>query len=348
MEHSGRGHPKFLNISKENRQLIDKFCEERKELFESSDSTVHSYRTSLNKFANFLGTKSLKDVNKEDTKEFFKENGMAIHSKRLIGNHIILFYRDLEELEGKERPSCMKWFIYPGYKRQDKDINDREKTFITREEYDALIKFCRFDCDKALWECFYLSGARPRDIENMTIKDVVEEQGKVIIVMTTSKTDPRKVPLPEDAPNLIRWVGNHPFRDDPNAPLWLSNTYRTMNQKLTRHSYGEMLESACKRAGLLKLVKDEKTGKNRWEGKHLTPKCFRKTRATMYFEDVTTVNGGKFHKWNDKEIGMIFGWNPETVVKRRQEYDLRGFEELKEKIFESTPKTETFVTIKRP
>jgi len=56
----------------------------------------------------------------------------------------------------------MKWFVYPAIKRTDKDIYDREKTFITRKEYDALIRFCRFDCEKALWETFYLTGARPK------------------------------------------------------------------------------------------------------------------------------------------------------------------------------------------
>lgn len=330
LAHYGKGHPRNRNISEENRKLIDDYCEERLKLYESSESTVGNYRNSLNKFADFIGNKSIKDAKSEDTKNFFKKNNMATHSKRTIGNHIILFYRDLEELESKERPTCMKWFVYPGFKRQDKDIYDREKTFVTRGEIDALIKFSRYDCEKALWETFYLTGARPKDLEDMTIKDVVEEEGKVVVVLPISKTDPRKIPLPEDAQNLIRWVGNHPLRDNPDAPLWLSNTYRTMNQKLSRDSYGEMLITACKRAGI----------------KRLTPKAFRKTRATKYFEDYEIVNGQKYHKWNDKEIGMIFGWNPETVVKRRQEYDLTGFEELKEKIFESTPKIETFDSIK--
>ena len=139
-EHYGRWNPKFLNISEENRQIIDKFCEDRIELYDVIESTAGLYKSSLNKFANFLGNKSLKDATAEDTKAFFKENGMAKYTKRIVGNHLILFYRALEGLEGKERPSNMKWFVYPTLRRQDKDIYDREKTFVTREEYDALIQ----------------------------------------------------------------------------------------------------------------------------------------------------------------------------------------------------------------
>lgn len=330
--HYGKKHPKFLNITKENKKLIDNFIMKRIKLYgDKEESTPKSKRKNIERFANFLSRKSLKDVTKEDTESFFTEVYMATSTRNMTGSQIIQFYRDLYELEHNERPKCMRWFKNQKTKRANKDIYDRNKSYITRKEYDALIKKCRFDCERALWEAFYLTGARPIDLENMTIKDVIEEDGKITVVLPTSKTDPRRIPLPEDSPNLMRWVGNQPLKDNPDAPLWLSNTYRTMNEKLKRESYDGMLKATCKRAKIKKL----------------TPKCFRKTRATMYFEDTTKKDGVKYYKWNDKEIGMIFGWTPETVVNRRQEYDLTGFEDLKNKIFEQTLKTESYDSIKR-
>jgi len=54
----------------------------------------------------------------------------------------------------------------------------------------------------------------------------------------------------------------------------------------------------------------------------LKVKSFRKTRATTVFTD---------SKLNDKDIGKIFGWEPHTVIMRRQQYDLTNIDDLKAK-----------------
>jgi len=92
--HWGKGHPKFNKISLENRQLIDNFCKEKVELYDATEETAGNMRNSLNRLANFIGNKSLKDVTTEDTKDFFKAQNceMTSYTKRAVGNHIIQFY----------------------------------------------------------------------------------------------------------------------------------------------------------------------------------------------------------------------------------------------------------------
>ena len=51
-------------------------------------------------------------------------------------------------------------------------------------------------------------------------------------------------------------------------------------------------------------------------------------------------------KYDDKEIGMIFGWKPSTVIMRRREYDLTDYEDLREKIFAKSARVETIDEIK--
>ena len=52
--------------------------------------------------------------------------------------------------------------------------------------------------------------------------------------------------------------------------------------------------------------------------------------------------------YDDTEIAQFFGWKPHTVVDRRQQYDLRGFDELKEKIQgKNKVKLETFDIVKQ-
>ena len=36
--------------------------------------------------------------------------------------------------------------------------------------------------------------------------------------------------------------------------------------------------------------------------------------------------------YDDKEMGLLFGWKPHTVIERRNEYDLRGLEDLKKQV----------------
>jgi len=74
---------------------------------------------------------------------------------------------------------------------------------------------------------------------------------------------------------------------------------------------------------------------------------FRKTRATIYFSDTVTDDGKKFKKYDDKEIGLIFGWKPSTVVQRREEYDKNSFEDLKTKIFLQSEKVDSYESLKQ-
>ncbi len=54
-----------------------------------------------------------------------------------------------------------------------------------------------------------------------------------------------------------------------------------------------------------------------------------------------------FYSYDDGEMAKFFGWTPETVAKRRGEYDLRGFEDLKKKIFSKSTPVVTYDALER-
>ena len=79
--------------------------------------------------------------------------------------------------------------------------------------------------------------------------------------------------------------------------------------------------------------------------KSLSIHCFRKTRATMMFS-ARTKDGGIIY--DDKEMGQYFGWKSHTVIKRRLQYDLRNYDDFKDKIFGNLTKPlETYDTLKQ-
>jgi integrase len=309
---------KFTHISKSNQQLIDqyvRFWTIKKTL---SDKAQHNVRTALEKLADYLGKKSFRDVTKENLITYFGDPKIFNPINRSRDSNAVLvipFYRWLEGIEDKTRPSVLRWYEHQSAKqrRRHEDPYKKEKHLITAEDYEKIMHASNdaYGQNKALWETMYLSGARPNEIAQLKIKHVSQDNGNytVTIDQDTSKTWPRPIHLPEQPYNLARWLGNHPMRDDKEAPLWIS----LKNSEDIDTSTEEFI---TRRFSALKQHSSVK--------KTLTPKDFRKTRATILFGDRT---------YNDGDIGKIMGWTPQTVALRRQEYDLSDYEDLKKKVF---------------
>jgi integrase len=181
-----------------------------------------------------------------------------------------------------------------------------------------------------MWEVFYLSGGRLAEIQKLKIKDILIEGNNVSIRINYSKTRPREVPLSGQPNHLIRWLEKHPFRENPENPLWISYASRNFLKPLAYSTIGVKFNELIRKAGLKST---------------LSIHCFRKSYATNLFE-ARSKDGGIIY--DDKEIGQLLGWKPHTVVKRRQEYDLRNTKDLKKKIFKSTGKSlETYDNLKK-
>lgn len=225
-------------------------------------------------------------------------------------SRIICFYKWLFKLEDNDRPSIMKWYRYSktSERERQKDPNIK-KELIEEEEYSIIIQKVKMDLRmSALYETLYLSGARPNEICNMKIEDVINDMGKISLMVTDSKSIPREIPLTEKPSLLLRWLENHPYKDKKNAWLFISLDRRFKNRNIKASSVSEKFK---------KLVKTLDVKQS------LILYSFRKTRATIMF------NQG----FDDKEMGLLFGWKPHTVIDRRKEYDLRGLEDLKNKVF---------------
>ena len=334
------GKRKFYNITDDNLKTIQDWAAFRQSLGKA-DNTIKGEIKHFRKVADFLGDKGLKDATEVDLQAFFR-NIYNLRSRDLIGTLLIQFYRWVYKTKRKERPPNMEWFEH-STARQRRKVKDPDvkKHLITKEEYNEILNASRDELGmwKALWQTMHLSGGRDDEIAKMRYKDVKIEGNNVIIKLVNSKTIPREVPLPDIPDHLIRWLENHPFTDhksqwykNQGAPLWvcLSPVIKDYLQPLKGYSI------------INKFTKIKRTADIK---KTLTPHCFRKTRATMMFS-ARTKDGGI--KYDDKQIGMFFGWTLATVAKRREEYDLRNFEDLKKTIFSDTEgKVLTYDVVKK-
>ena len=161
----------------------------------------------------------------------------------------------------------------------------------------------------------YLCGARPSEICSMKVGGINEVPNGYEVTVFNSKTKPRKIPLKETPEHLLYWIRNHPFKDEEEHPIWLSESRRKMWNQMDKNAIRLKLNRAKK----MNIIK-----------KSITPHCFRKTRASIMFNsDVGN---------DDKLMSEFFGWKLHTVPDRSNEYDLRTHETLREKIFNSKSK----------
>lgn len=323
----------FVNISNENRQVIDEFLSIR-QIQKKSKETVDTDEFCLCKFAHFLNKKHFKDVTEKDLQDFFKTID-TYSTFNLLGIKLIQFYRWLLKLKRKQRPDIFQWFEFISNDKKAKDSNPDsiKDQFITTSEYNTILTSCwdKYGMWEAMFETYYLSGGRLSEVRNMTIGDVKTDSGKVSLVLRVSKTRPREVPLSSYPERLIRWLQNHPNKNNPASPLWIS---------LGTRNYGGIITENGVAGAFYKIIKNTDIKKT------LSIHCFRKTRATIMFNE-RTKDGGL--KYSDTHLAMFFGWKPKTVVERRQEYDLTTKEDLNALVFDGKNDTpiETFDILKQ-
>lgn len=291
-----------------------------------SKKTSYAETTTMIKLARNLNKKSFRNATKKDMQSFFAKPDLTNsgRTRDTYGTQIIKFFNWLFDLKRKERPDNMVWFEHQTAKEKERSTNPnkKEEQFLTREEYDRLISGSHDLQDKALWEIFYLSGARPGEIHSMAINGITELPNGYEITVLESKTKPRKIPLSETPIHLLRWIQDHPFKDKPDYPLWLSHSSQNYKQPMKISGIGERLKISLKRCNIKETI---------------TPHCFRRTRATIMFGEGYT----------DKEMGLHFGWKLRSVPLRREEYDLTNHEDLRKKVFAKSKKPLSYETLKK-
>lgn len=307
-----------IKVSKENGLLIEEFINDFRGPSEVSSKTIDSDRYCLEKFADYLKEKSLKDASVKDVKGFFTENKTS-SAYNLFGSKISLFYRWLENLDDGDKSDRMKWFKNKPVKKLDSKQVKNE--MITESEYKILLSKCgidRFGMWQGLFETYWLSGARLSEVANMKIKDVCFDDGKCVVYVPESKTKSREIPLSKYPYLLERWVNNHPFKDDEEGPLWISNATNSFGKKLRPSSITLKfwtVKQDCE-------IKDSLSIHN-----------FRKTRFTIMSNE-RGKDGGLIY--SDKQLALFFGWSVSNVSRMREHYDLTSFDELKKTVFNHT------------
>ena len=165
-----------------------------------------------------------------------------------------------------------------------KRVKDKiaREDLLTESDLAELFDACRGNTrDKALISCLYDAGTRPGEILYLQIKHVkFDDNG--IVLQVDGKTGARPVRLIESIPHLSAWLNSHPFRNNPESPLWVNLGNINYGQQLSYSSARQMIKRRGEIANLSKRI-------------YLN--LFRHTEATRSAKFMTEAHLKKRHGW---------------------------------------------------
>jgi integrase/recombinase XerD len=164
---------------------------------------------------------------------------------------------ELSALEKK--PECIM-----GIKQlKRKEVSCYKPTDLWTQEDDLLfLKWVTNKRDRCYHTMARDLSARPHEILNLKIKDIIfKTSGNFLYaeVLVNGKTGSRHIPLIQSIPYIKEWLSNHPSRNNPNAPLFVSLTKHSMGRtQLTINGLYNMYHK-YKEEFFPKLLEEDKT-----------------------------------------------------------------------------------------
>jgi len=176
----------------------------------------------------------------------------------------------------KTYPEIVQWISIRTSRSEMKLPSEGE--LLTEEDIQKLLRVTIHPRDKAFVSILWESGARISEIGNMKIGNIAfDVHGTVITVQ--GKTGSRKIRLLFSTQYLSTWLGSHPLKDNPEAPVWID---LGDNELLEYDGYRKMLQRIFQLAGIKKRC---------------NPHIFRHSRATFMAHHLTEFQMNQYFGW---------------------------------------------------
>jgi integrase/recombinase XerD len=179
-------------------------------------------------------------------------------------------------------PPTVNWLTVH-LRRKDAPKLQRNE-LLTPGDIEAAIDASRTSRERALISVLWETGARIGEIGNLQVKHVTPNEPGFILDLN-GKTGRRSPMIVSSAPALSAWLAVHPFRDNPEAPLWC-HTYAMAPKPLSYPALVKLIREVFTRAKVTKRVH---------------PHLFRHSRVTYVL--ATSL-------FTEATAKVYFGWTP--------------------------------------
>ena len=244
-------------------------------------STINTKLWKVYTFLKYYNDKPVGEISKEDIQGYIlyrREN----RKPKTVHNDIIdlrLFF---------------KWFIpdndyFEGIKTKPQKNRLPVSELLREDDVKQLLTACNNQRDRALIMLLWDSAARIGELLSLNIRNVeLDRYGAIIIV--NGKTGMRRLRLVVAVPDIQLLLNQHPQRDDPDAPLFVtSRKYDDAPRRLDVRTVQNLLNALSEHADIKKNVH---------------PHAFRHGRLTEL------VKRG----FRESELRIIAGWEDDSKM----------------------------------
>jgi integrase/recombinase XerD len=183
-------------------------------------------------------------INSQAYKEWTK------HDKKLVLRKLVQYAKYCRCDRDTSLPDEIKWIKLTV---KEKDGRTTPESLLTPEEFKAIIKAARNKRDTALVYVLFEAALRPGEILTMLVDSVIFCDGYCLISVN-GKTGIKRIPLVVSFKPLLEWLGEHPERDNPGAPLWCSLATNYDGCRLSYRHFRLMIKRLARQARIKKDV----------------------------------------------------------------------------------------------
>jgi len=178
------------------------------------------------------------------------ENGQETHASYDHKKILKLWFRFVKRGNRLHKKVGTPDELFDIVMREVKNKLVREQ-LIDEKDISALIECSLNPRDKALWSVQYEAGLRVGELCSLKLKHISHDKNGFLISVS-GKTGSRKVRIHSSQVELANWINTHPFKDDPEAWLWvtLDGKFNRMKPDAVRRELGRTV----KRSGIKKRI----------------------------------------------------------------------------------------------
>jgi len=236
-------------LTERQRETLQRFDKHKRDVRKwKSVNTRLGYVKTLHSLGVYC-SKPYEDMTEEDIINFLDSRNINEASRSTYIMQFRCFFNWLYDLPKGQYPECIS-------KLKPKNVPSKliKSDLITEEDMKLMMVCALNPQNRAITPVLKECAFRPSEFLSMNVGDVEEKYYGFYVSCRDSKTDLRGVVLVWSARYLGDWLDHHPYRDDPEAPLWISFSRSNFGNRLTVGALNKLLKRLAGRAGIKKRI----------------------------------------------------------------------------------------------
>jgi len=136
---------------------------------------------------------------------------------------------------------------------KEKNPKVTPENLLTHEEIVAILKATTNKRDRAIIYVLFEAALRPSELLTMRTSSVIFKD-EYCLITANGKTGIKRIPLVTSSKPLLQWLEEHPYKTNPEAPLWCSLAVNHLGERLSYTHFNLIIKKLAQKAGLKRNI----------------------------------------------------------------------------------------------